>query len=339
MKVAMVTSWKVKCGIYTYSEKLSRALADLGVDVYIVRLPRFGQKTAEILENVVNRIPVKDVDLIHVQHEYGLYQNLEGGFYGSLSRLGKPVVTTMHAVGSWEVDRVVSQASKTVIVHNSFCRARFGYPALIIPHGAQPTECPPRDECRKVLGIPLDAPVVGYCGFISNYKGLEFLLEAMTKVPKTGLVLAGGWHAGPDTEYMARLRNQSVSLLPGRVWWPGWIPDEKLPQLYGALDLVIYPSRYSTESGALITALSHGKAVLASRIGPFIEKERKGALLTFRDRRDLPNKIKRLLKHPELRQQLEEGARSYAEETSWSRVAQAHVGLYRWILEGKKEAA
>ena len=93
LSVAMVTPWgrNTRCGIRTYSENLVEALVKLGVDVYIVRLPRYGIKTSELLQLVVDKIPVREIDLVHVQYEGGLYQNLEGGFFGALKRLGKPV--------------------------------------------------------------------------------------------------------------------------------------------------------------------------------------------------------------------------------------------------------
>jgi len=100
----MITPWKKRCGIYTYSRDLVDALARAGVDVYVVPLPRFGSKTAEIMENVASKVPFDDVDLIHVQHEYGLYVNLENIFYRTLKQFGKPIVTTMHAVGNFQLD-------------------------------------------------------------------------------------------------------------------------------------------------------------------------------------------------------------------------------------------
>ena len=333
VKVAMITSWMVKCGIFTYTENLVHALADLDVESYIVRLPRFGQKTPEMLQNIVDSIPVDKIDLIHVEHEYGLYQGLEGGFYAALKRLGKPIITTMHAIGiRWDVDRVIASTSDKVIVHNEFCARRFGFPSVVIPHGTKPCEIPSAEEAKRSLGIDPRAPIVGYCGFISEYKGLEVLFEAMLKVPKVAVLIGGGWFAGPGTVYSENLKQKSLAALPGRCQWLGYVADEKLATVYGAMDLVVYPSRFATESGALLMALSHGKAVLASRLPPFKEKEKQGALMTFKDVTDLRRKIKRLLKDKELRSKLEEGARRYAKLVQWSEVAKRHVDLYKQIV-------
>ena len=332
ISVALITPWKKKCGIATYSEALSGALAEKGVDVYIVRLPRFGRKTPQILQKVVNQIPVSDVDLIHIQHEYGLYSNLEGGFYGGLKRLGKPIVSTMHAVGNRTIDRVVADVSDKVIVHNQFCKKRFSFNSDIIPHGCKPSKTVPREEAMKRLGIDARVPLVGYCGFISAMKGLETLIEAVSKIPESALLIGGGYQAGPGTQYMASLNQMTQKLLPHRCKWLGFVPDDELATAYGAMSILVYPSSYSTESGALLMGLSHGKATIASRIGPFRSKEKEEALITFRGVKDLTRKIKRLLKDDELREKLEEGARRYAFENRWEVIAEKHIELYDGLI-------
>ncbi|GAH04934.1 unnamed protein product [marine sediment metagenome] len=94
----------------------------------------------------------------------------------------------------------------------------------------------------------------------------------------------------------------------------------------------MYPSIYSTESGALLMALGHGKAVIANRLPPFKEKEKLGALTTFRGVNSLVKKIRKVLKDEEYRASLEEGARAYVEENSWSKVAEQHIDLYEELL-------
>lgn len=337
LKVAMVSSWHVRCGIASYTEKLTKALAREGVEVYIVRMPRFGQKNAEIVRDVAERVPYDKVDLIHVQHEYGIWQGFESVFYETLRLSGKPIVTTMHAVGNWDVDGLIAGISNKVIVHNEFCLKRFGFPkTVVIPHGAEPVETVSAREAKRALNIAENAPVVGYLGFISNYKGLEDLIEAMIKV-KAGLLIGGGYHVEGDTPYIEKLKRGAEKLLGDRVKWLGFIPNEQMVIAYAAMDVFVYPSRWATESGALITALSHGRAVIARNLPPFKEKEKAGALITFKNVPDLRRKIKKLLKDSTLRLQLEKGARNYAEKTSWVFVAKQHIGLYESLIPSKEQ--
>ncbi len=332
MRIAMVSPHAVRCGIASYTRDLSQALAEKGVEVLIIRLPRFGRKTGELLQQVVSNIPVQDVDLIHVQHEYGLYNNLEGGFYGELKRLGKPIVTTMHAIGNHMIDQITANTSDKVIVHNKFCKKRFRFKSEIIPHGCKPSETMPRKEAMMRLDVDERIPLVGYCGFISEYKGLDTLIGAMSKIEDAALLIGGGYHAGPGTQYIATLNQMTQELLPHRCKWTGFVPDDELAMVYGGIDILCYPSIYSTESGALLMALSHGKAVIASRIASFREKEKLGALTTFSGVNSLVKKIRLLLRDDEYRISLEEGAKRYAFENRWEVIAEKHISLYEGVL-------
>lgn len=333
MKVAMVTPWAVRCGIYTYSKALSDALAELGVDVYVVRLPRFGRKIPEILRQVASSVP--DVDVVHVQEEYGLYSGLEGVFYSELKQRKKPVpvVTTMHAVGNWDQDRVICGASNVVITHNEFCSRRLGHPNVIIPHGCTPAEPVPMKEAKESYGLKPGWPIIGYLGFISSYKNLEVLVEAMTGLPDAALLIGGGWHTETETQYIQELKRWSLEKLPGRVQWLGYVQDRDLPRAYGAFDVLCYCSRWSTESGALLTGLAHGCPTIASNLPPFKEKEEKGALTCFEDVEDLRMKIGMLIGNDELRRSLSEGAKKYAYENRWEVIAERHISLYEDVIK------
>jgi len=330
--VAMVSPFNVKCGISTYSTYLCKALGDLGIDVFGVRLPRFGEKTVEILQNVVDKIP-KDVDIIHISHEYGLYQLLEKPFYAMLKQLGKPIITTIHAPG-FKNDGIISEGSDRVIVHNQFCSDKFKYPSVIIPHGTSVIKCPEKDACKKAYGIDPRIPVVGYLGFIGEQKGIEVLISAMTKVPNAALLICGGWHLGEGTTYMWDLKEKTNALLQGRCHWTDFVPDEQLSTAYGAIDVLCYSSPVMSESGALLLALSHGKAVISADTPSALEKEKQGALVTYKKQSpdDLAEKIKFLLENEVERCKLEEAAIKFCEATTWSKVAKMHISLYEEVL-------
>lgn len=329
IRIACVTPWEVRCGIYTYTKDLVYALAEEDIETYVVRLPRFGHKTREILIDIADRIPYDKVDLVHVQHEYGLYQGFDPVFFTALRTHGKPIVTTMHAVGNWEIDVLASGVSNKVIVHNEYCAKRFPFPnTVIIPHGVTPAEPTERAQAKKTFHISPEVPTVGYLGFISNYKGIENLITAMTKVEKTALIICGGWHTDVPNDYIERLRKWSHELLGNRVMWTGFIPEEKLADAYGAMDVLVYPSRFATESGALLHGIAYGKAIIASNIEPFKEKEKEDALMTFTDADDLAKKINNLLGDGLLRLLFEKNARDYAEKNSWKEVAKKHADLY-----------
>lgn len=330
MKIGMVTTWHVKCGIATYSEALSKALSD-NAEVYIIRIPRFGEKYAEVFNKIAERLP-GGLDLIHVQHEYGLYNGLEEGFYNVLREHKIPIVTTMHATGNWQVDRIIAEKSNAVIVHNEHCAKLYQGKCVIIPHGIKPSECAPVEEAKKAYGIDVKAPIVGYLGFISPYKGLETLINVMEKIPEAGLLIAGGWHTRSDTEYGARIKEDSLKRLESRCQWIGYVPEDRLPYAYGAMDVLCYPSNYISESGAMLTGIGFGKAVVARALPPVKEKEKDHALISFEDETDLERKLHSLLGFPDVRKELEKGAKTYAQANSWEKVSLKLISFYQHIL-------
>ena len=335
LRIAMISPWNVRCGIYSYSRDLINALAELDNEIYVIRFPRFGGKNEAIMENLSNRFPDDEIDIIHMQHEYGLTQLFDESLYMGLMRLDKPIVTTSHSVGDFKRDSLIFNSSDKVIVHNKFCKRIFGYDPTIIPHGCKSVEPLSREEAKERLGIDPRVKVVGYCGYISETKGLESLISAMVGIKNAGLMIGGGWFAGPDTGYIARLKQKSKELLGDRCKWVGYVDENELNRFYSAMDVFCYCSRYATESGALLMGLGHHKATIASNIGPFKEKKAEGALTTFTHVKNLRDKIRRLFKNDDEREALEEGARQYVESNSWKNVAKMHVELYEEALDSK----
>ena len=56
-------------------------------------------------------------------------------------------------------------------------------------------------------------------------------------------------------------------------------------------------------------------------------------MITFEDVDDLVEKIKWLLSDNDARRRLEEGAKKYAEEHSWEKVAEKHKSLFEKIVK------
>jgi len=323
MKIAMVTPYNVKCGIFTYSRDLYTALAKQDVETYIIRFPRFGIKSHGLMENVARKIP-KDVDLIHVQHEYGLFEGYEGLFYNILKENKKPIVTTMHAVGNFNADKTTSVSSNKVIVHNDFCQRKYSGESTIIHHGCTPVDPMPVEAAKKIMGIPSKLPIIGYIGFISQHKGIDDIILAVEPIETAGVVIGGGWHRGPDTEYMNELKELGNQRLGGRIQWTGFVETNRLATVYGCMDIVVVPSRFATESGALLTAMAHGKPIIARNLPPFKEKN----LMTFDHAPELSAKISEVIDN-NLLEKMGGESMEYAKANSWDKIAAQHKKLYK----------
>ena len=115
LQVAVVSSVLPRqCGIATFSNSITRGLGHiLGREAtsyialnddqdydYAHRVTfEIGQENLEDYRAAAESINESSVDVVSLQHEYGLYGGPDGNYIVEfLSRLNKPVVTTLHTV-------------------------------------------------------------------------------------------------------------------------------------------------------------------------------------------------------------------------------------------------
>jgi glycosyltransferase involved in cell wall biosynthesis len=82
----------------------------------------------------------------------------------------------------------------------------------------------------------------------------------------------------------------------------------------------------------VIEGMAAGVPMIATSVGgvpEIIEDEVSGLLVPPRDPQALAAAIERLASDPELRWRLGSAARAKAQEWSWERCVEAHLGLYR----------
>ena len=101
-------------------------------------------------------------------------------------------------------------------------------PTVIVPMAADPLFLPcDRIAARRELNLPVDAPLVGYCGGWASNRGTNVLIEAFRKVrsarPEARLVLTGK----PPSHALAE---EGVLAL-------GYVKDSQLPKVLSALDV------------------------------------------------------------------------------------------------------
>ena len=97
------------------------------------------------------------------------------------------------------------------------------------------------EALRRRLGIPEDAPVVGFVGRRTRDKGIMELLDAseevLTVFPETRFLLLGWLEEGDPipSSYARKLENHP------RMVWPGVMPDTA--PYYHLMDVLAFPSR------------------------------------------------------------------------------------------------
>jgi len=152
-------------------------------------------------------------------------------------------------------------------------------------------------------------PIILSVGVLRYYKGLEYLIRAMRRVPGH-LVVVG------DGPMLSKWRDEALTLgVSDRVHFAGRVSDDDLPFYYGAADLFVLPSSARSEAFGLVLleAMSSGLPVISTELGTgtsFVNHHgESGLVVPPRDSDALSEAILRLLNDETYRATLGEGAR------------------------------
>ncbi|CAK0742654.1 Group 1 glycosyl transferase [Gammaproteobacteria bacterium] len=112
---------------------------------------------------------------------------------------------------------------------------------FVVPMAADPIFQPmDRDLCRNQLGLPLENPLVGYCGSLYRSRGIETLFDAIEHLQ--GLA--------PSVRFVFSGRRQENVVIPRKIKdviiEQGYLLDEQVPLLVNALDVVLVINRQSS---------------------------------------------------------------------------------------------
>lgn len=185
-------------------------------------------------------------------------------------------------------------------------------------------------EARALRASQGAGPVIFALGRHVYYKGFEYLIRAMERIPGATLLLGG---SGPLTPALKEL---AVSLgLEVRVKFLGYVSDDQLPAYYHLADVFCLPSIASSEAFGLVQleAMACGKPVVCCELGNGVTWVNRhgetGLVVPPQNPAALAEALQCLLDNPALRQSLgENGRRRALEEFSVQRMAEQTLGIY-----------
>lgn len=339
----------------------------LDVVAWLPRLPGWLRRPLKLVEGLVNygllgvRFLVFPPAILHVQYLALLPLGLPVELW--LMRMcrwrGTRLVYTVHDVlphdtGTRHAKRFqkVYRLADRLICHSSAVRRQvseeFGIPAgriEVISHGPLLTSRlgPARETARSRLGLPAGSVVVLALGIVKPYKGISFLLDAWAELRRqTGaaiLVVAG---TGPEA-LLAELKAHAARLALGddvRFDFR-YLSQEELDAYHEAADILVYPYRTVSTSGALLTGLARRKPIVATRLAAFEELLRDGEsalLVDYGDTAGLARVLKLLIEDPAERTRYALAAARLAEgDLSWDAIAQRTVACYGALNESRAE--
>lgn len=229
-------------------------------------------------------------------------------------------------------------------------RRVFPSPKVAVIANGIDVKAPPEDEAeqfrkefREAHGIPEDTFVVGTLGELKELKGQRDLVLAAPQVanafPASRFVIVGQDHS-MDKRFRRDLKRLvSVFGLDDRFLWLDWLEDTR--QFYAAIDLFVSPSHTESFGLAILEAMAHGKAVVATDTeGARQLVVDKSQLVEVSDPVALAEKIAAMIKDPDRKKSLGDEARKRAAERfSFDRMIDETESLYREILGERAEKA
>jgi D-inositol-3-phosphate glycosyltransferase len=164
-------------------------------------------------------------------------------------------------------------------------------------------------------------------------KGYDIVIEALTRLPETELLIAGGGDATPEPEH-DRLAAVAERLgVADRVRLIGQIARTDMPALLRSADLVVCSPWYEPFGIVPLEAMACGVPVVASAVGGMLDTvvdSVTGALVPPRDPVALAEAVGPLLESPSRRAELASaGLERVRRRYSWDRVAADTAAVYQ----------
>ncbi len=372
-KVVFISSYPPrKCGIATFTSDLIRSVAAAsrgGFEPLVVAMRADNEfKYAEPVKFEVRQNVKKDyicaadyinfshVDLVSVQHEFGLFGG-EAGQYLSLllNRLKAPIITTLHTVldepnEAYRKSMVeVCEASMRVITMNErgvgMLRDVYGVSdekVDLIAHGIPDLPFVDSNYYKHKFGLEGRRTILTF-GLLNKNKGIEFMLEAMREIvkaePSVMYIVLGMTHPavlkheGESYRFSLQQMVKDFGLENHVLFHNRFVDDEELHNFLCAADIYVTPylNREQLTSGTLSFAVGTGKAVVST---PYWAAEEllangRGKLVAFGDSRQMAEAIVGILGDDALYYSLRRRAYDYGRSRTWPKIGQVYWKLLR----------
>jgi glycosyltransferase involved in cell wall biosynthesis len=195
---------------------------------------------------------------------------------------------------------------------------------------------PGPSDIRERLGLPSNAPVVGFVGRLTRDKGLPELIEAFDAIvkaePEAHLLLVGWYDAGEDAlsdDLRARIEGHPHIHLTGFV-------DSAAPY-YRAMDLMVLPTWREGFPNAVLEAAATGIPVvttMSTGSRDSVVPEVTGLLIPPGYPEAICEAVVKLIRDPERRRRMGEAARAWVlEHYVDERVLGLTTAYYKSLLE------
>jgi glycosyltransferase involved in cell wall biosynthesis len=334
---------------YDYPARVRWSLAQDDVASY--------QEAAEFLN-------FHNIDMVCLQHEYGIFGGAAGSHVLHLLRgLKMPVVTTLHTVlrepdvDQFSVMEEIAELSDRLIVmsqlSSQFLQEVFKVPGSkidMVPHGVPDLPFLDPNFYKDRFGVEGKAVLLTF-GLLSPNKGIENVIQAMPQIlskhENVVYLVAGATHPHilrrEGDQYRASLQALAKEMgVESRViFHDRFVSPDEMAEFIGAADIYITPYRHEAQvvSGTLAYALGAGKAIISTPYWHAIEllDDGRGALVPFQDPGAIARKTIELLTTPALRHAMRKRAYLFGRDMVWKKAAQGYMGSFARVRSDRME--
>ncbi len=375
-EVAYVSTYPPrKCGIATFTADLVRSMTQLnklrGQTVIPIDGRRFLKSVYGHIQHKIGRDFIEDymfmadllnassVDMVNVQHEFGIFGGEHGEFICTfLEKLQKPVATTLHTVlpsfedAKQQVFNRIIQCSNAIVVMNETTRALLKQHGVssrklkLIPHGCPDIPLISSEKVKPLLGLK-NRVVLSTFGLLSKGKGIEYVIQALPKIikkePKLIYYVIGVTHPEVKRNEGEAYRNKLIKMVKtlnirGHVRFLNrFLAKPELIQYLQATDVYITPylSPNQVSSGTLSYALGAGKAIVST---PYLHAKEalgdgRGVFCDFYSSDSIAENVLEIVENKRLRTSLEQKAYLYSRKFVWPLVAKKYFTLFNELTK------
>ena len=357
-----------QCGIATFTTELGEALADARpqVDCFVLAVNDVGRHHAypprvqfEIAEpdlvsyrRAADFLNVKRVDVLSVQHEYGIFGGKAGSHVLTLLReLRMPIVTTLHTILATPnqrqrhvMDELVALSSRLVVMTTAGAdlihlvhrvpRAKID----LIPHGIPSL---PDGDRKDQLGVTGKSVILTF-GLLSPDKGIEHVIDALPAIlaqhPEVVYIVLGATHphvkerAGEIYRLGLAARAARLGVEASVIFHDRFVSNVELSEFLSVTDIYVTPylNLEQSTSGTLAYAVGSGRAVITTPYRHATEAlaDGRGILVPVADSRAIAREVNGLLGDDARRRAMCARGAAYGADKLWPAVADAYLGSF-----------
>ena len=299
-----------------------------------------------------------NVDLVCLQHEYGIYGGRAGAhILELLRRLQMPIITTLHTVlrdpdpdQRAVLNEIAALSDRLVVMsRNSADILQEVFKVSpdkidLIPHGIPDLPFTDPSFYKDSFGVEGKSVLLTF-GLLSPNKGLENVIHALPRIlsrhKNVVYMISGVTHPHilrrEGDKYRNSLQNlaKELGVEDHVIFRNRFESPEDLVKLIGAADIYITPYKQKAQvvSGTLAYAFSAGKAIISTpylHATELLDNER-GALVPFDDPEAIAANTIALLDDDTGRHAMRRRAYLYARDMVWTRVAQKYMKSFENI--------